>query len=201
MGGDGIGFKEAWVEVARERLRSGAVPAVVCGELAARTRWWWDAVLAVGRAMGISESEMRQRLRSEPEHVQREFHAGEEELYGELLAMHGVFDIPMELDEREMAIAEHLRIAMRAQGGVASGHALDLSRGFVTGELACVFRSLSRLGPRSTRGRPAEFWAALVAAGELLDPVDGDERGTVPQALDECRRQLADGTRSEACDS
>ncbi|MEV8449099.1 hypothetical protein [Streptomyces parvus] len=195
MTGDGVGRDaagEALAEAARERLRSGAAPAAVCGELAARAGSWWGAALAVGRARGISEPELRRRLHADPDKLRREFRTGEEELYGEFLAGLGVFDVPARLDERELVVAEHLRTAIRAMGGVASGRALGLSRGLVTGELAGVFRSLARTGPRAGRGRPGEFWEALVAAGELLDPADRDDRGTVAQALDVCRRRLTD---------
>jgi hypothetical protein len=148
-------------------------------------------VLAVGQAMGIPESELLRRLQGRPEQVQSEFRPGEEEHYGDLMAVLGVFDVPRQLDERESVIAENLRTAMRAMGGVASGHGLGLSRRLVTGELASLFRSLARSGPRADHRRPADFWGALVAAGELLDPADGDERGTVAQALGACRLHLA----------
>lgn len=35
----------------------------------------------------------------------------------------------------------------------------------------------------------------MVAADELLDPTDGDERGTVAQALDESRVRLTECAR------
>ncbi|MGW3039348.1 hypothetical protein ACWC9T_04690 [Kitasatospora sp. NPDC001159] len=176
----------ALVAEARERLRAGVAPAVVCGELAVRVPQRWEgAALAVGLALGIEEAELRRRLSSEPG-LQAEFRPGEEDLYGEVLEIFGVFDVTKQLDERERVIAEHLRAAWRAQGSLGSGHAVGLHRGFVKGELASVFRSLTRFGPRAGRGRPAEFWTRLIAAGELLDQVD------VAQALDECRRRLAD---------
>jgi hypothetical protein len=185
------GVEGALVTMARERLRTGAAPAVVCGELAVRTPRWSDAALAVGLARGIPEAELRERLAGDQQ-WQDEFHPGEEEEYGELLEMHGVFDVPRQLDEREEVISGHLRAAWAAMGGMGSGHAVGLSRRFVRGELSSAFRMLARFGPRQGRGRPAEFWTAMVAAGELLDPADGDERGTVAQAIDESRRRLAE---------
>ncbi|MFB7376964.1 hypothetical protein ACFC6U_15035 [Kitasatospora purpeofusca] len=181
------------MEEARERLRAGVAPSSVCGELAAGTARWENAAWAVGLALGIEEEELRRRLSIEPD-LQSEFEPGEEDLYAEILEMGGVFDVPKRLDEREQAVAEHLRVALRAQGGLGSGYFLSLQRGFVKGELARNFRALTGFGPRAGRGRPAEFWAALVAAGELLDPAEGDERGTVAQALAECRQRLADCT-------
>jgi hypothetical protein len=71
---------EALSTVAAERLAAGAVPAVVCSELAGQTRWWWDAALAVGQAMGIPEAELLRRFHGEPERVQSEFLPGEEDL-------------------------------------------------------------------------------------------------------------------------
>ena len=193
MPDDGSGVEESLVAAARERLRAGADPAVVCGELAARTPRWLEAAVAVGVARGMAEAELRERLAGY-EQAQDEFHPGEEEEYGHLLEIHGVFDVPKRLDEREQAIAGHLRAAWGAMGGLGSGHATGLSRRFVRGELSSAFRMLARFGPRRDRGRPAEFWAAVVAAGELLDPADGDEHGTVAQALAESRRRLAEAT-------
>ncbi|MFD6916822.1 hypothetical protein [Streptomyces virginiae] len=186
---------ESLVAVARERLRAGVEPGVVCGELAARTRRWLDAALAVGQARGIPKADLRKRLGGERELLQDEFRPGEEEDYGLLLEIHGVFDIAKQLDEREVVIAEHLRTAWAATGGLGSGHAVSLSRRFVTGELSLAFRTLARFGPRHGPGRPTEFWTAMVAAGELLDPTDGDEHGSVAQALDESRVRLAECAR------
>ncbi|MFI8391658.1 hypothetical protein [Streptomyces sp. NPDC085540] len=186
---------ESLVAAARERLRAGAEPAVVCGELAARTRRWLDAALAVGQARGIPKADVRMRLGGEPERLQDEFRPGEEEDYGLLLEIHGVFDVPKQLDERDVVIAAHLRTAWVATGGLGSGHAVSLSRRFVTGELSLAFRMLARFGPRRGPGRPTEFWTAMVAAGELLDPTVGDEHGTVAQALDESRVRLAECAR------
>ncbi|MEV6978384.1 hypothetical protein [Kitasatospora sp. NPDC093806] len=140
-------------------------------------------MLAVGQALGIPESDVRHRIHGDPERMQREFRLGEEELYGELMESLGVFDAPKQLDGTELLIAKHLRTAWGAMGGMGSGHALGLSRWFVTGELASVFRSLARSGPRAARGRPADFWEALVSAGELLEPADRDEHGSVAEAL------------------
>ncbi|MFD5537049.1 hypothetical protein ACFWIJ_04125 [Streptomyces sp. NPDC127079] len=165
MSSGGADVVEALSTAARQRLRAGAAPAAVCGELAEQTRWWWDAALAVGQALGIPEAELLRRLHSEPDQTQSEFRPGEENLYGELLETAGVFDVPKQLDGTELAIAKHLRSAMGAMGGVASGHGLGLSRWFVLGELTSVFCSLARIGPRTTRGRPAEFWEALASAG------------------------------------
>lgn len=182
----------ALVAEARERLRSGVAPGTVCGELAAGTARWEDAARAVGLALGIEVGELR-RLGIEAD-LQSAFEPGEEDLYGEVLEMSGVFDVPKRLDEREQQVEGCLRAALRAQGGLGSGYFLSLRRGFVRGELARNFRALTRFGPRAGRGRPAQFWAALIAAGELLDGADGDERGTVAQALAECRQRLADCT-------
>ncbi|MFI9786945.1 hypothetical protein ACIHEI_26085 [Kitasatospora sp. NPDC051984] len=136
---------------------------------------------------------MRQRLQSDPDVAQSQFRVGEGALYGELLETVGVFDIHRQLDARELAVAERLRAAVAAMGGLGSGHALGLSRRFAQGELDSVLRSLARLGPRTGRGRPVEFWEALVAAGELLVELpDGDEaRAAVAQVLDECRLKPA----------
>ncbi|MFF3000931.1 hypothetical protein ACFVTC_41335 [Streptomyces sp. NPDC057950] len=183
------------VEAVRERLRAGVVPAVVCGEFAVWTPRWSEAAVVVGLALGIAESELVRRLHGEPEQVQGQFCSGEELLYGELLETLGVFDVPKQLNEREAQVAEHLRTTISAAGGVSSGVGLGLSRQFVRGELTEAFRTLTRMGPRASGGRPVEFWAALVAAGEVLD-LANDGRRTTFHALGECRRRLDAAIRS-----
>lgn len=183
----------AMVEEARERLRAGVTPEAVCAELAARVPQWWDAALAVGLALGIEEAELLRRMDGDPD-LQSAYEPGDEEAYAEFLELGGLFDVPKQLDEREEVIADHLWAAVQARGRFPSGYFFTLQRGLLKGELAHVFRSLTRTGLDPDRSRPAEFWAALSAAGELLDPADGDECGTVAQALDECRQQLADCT-------
>ncbi|MFF2143179.1 hypothetical protein [Kitasatospora sp. NPDC058190] len=72
------GGGSASLEEARERLRAGAAPEVLRGELAARAPQWVDAVLAVGLALGIEEAELLRRLSSERE-LRSEFQPGEED--------------------------------------------------------------------------------------------------------------------------
>ncbi|MEV7598662.1 hypothetical protein AB0O91_14895 [Kitasatospora sp. NPDC089797] len=178
---------------ARERLGAGADPVEVCGVLAARVPQWVEAALAVGRALGVEEAELRRRLAGEPQ-LLAELRPGEEDLYAAALEQMGVFDVPLRLDAREAAVVEHLHAALRAQGGLGSGYYHGIQRAFAKGESAQIFRSLVRFGPRRGprhAGRPTEFWTALTAAGELLDPADGDDRGTVAQGLDTCRERLA----------
>ncbi|MER6362416.1 hypothetical protein [Kitasatospora sp. NPDC001527] len=138
---------------------------------------------------------MRRRLHAAPEQVRGGLRPGEEQVYGELLGTIGVFDLPRRLDARERAIAEHLRAAVRAMGGVASGHAALLARRLAAGEPADAFGTLAHSGPRAGGGRPTAYWAALVAGGELLDTANGDTHGGVAPALAECRRRLADRVR------
>ncbi|MER5352658.1 hypothetical protein ABT093_20285 [Kitasatospora sp. NPDC002551] len=149
-GGPTAGGGASWttgslVAEARERLRSGATPALVCGQLAEGTLRWWDAASAVGRALGIPEPELRRRLHAAPEQVRGGLRPGEEQVYGELLGTIGVFDLPRRLDARERAIAEHLRAAVRAGGGrptaywaalVAGGELLDTANGDTHGGVA-----------------------------------------------------------------
>ncbi|MFD5933504.1 hypothetical protein [Streptomyces sp. NPDC060333] len=132
------------------------------------------------------------RLGRGPERLQDEFHPGEEEDYDLLLEIHGVFDVPKQLDERKPVIAEHLRTAWAATGGLRSGHAINLSRLFVTGELSLASRTLAPLGPRHGPGRPTELWTAMAAASELLDPTDRNEVVDLVDSTD--RRSLDTGS-------
>ncbi|MER7580664.1 hypothetical protein [Kitasatospora sp. NPDC097691] len=186
---------EVSVEEVRERLEAGESPGTVCGELAVGRARWWEAALVVGRALGLPEAELARRVSSDPDSAQAELRPGEEEFYGDLLAAIGVFDVPKQLDEREQVVMEHLRAALGAMGGIGGGHYVGLARRLVRGESASAFLTLVRFGPRAGRGRPQEFWAALLAAGDLLDPADGDERGTVAEALVSCRSRLSEFPR------
>lgn len=130
-------------------------------------------------------------LGSDPRELYSEFGPGEEDLCGWVLELHGVFDVPRLLDEREEEVQRLLRDAFGASGGIASGVALGLTRSLFKGELVAAFLCLAGKQPRAPRGRPVQFWKALCAAGALLEFGD-DDRGR--EALARCRRSLADAS-------
>ncbi|MFF2364021.1 hypothetical protein ACFVU0_15120 [Streptomyces sp. NPDC058122] len=189
------------VAVAGDRLREGVPPVGVFAELAARTEDWDGAVWAVCLALGLSAPDLR-GLGPDSHEIYSEFGPGEEDLCGKVLEIHGVFDVPRLLDERETEVQRLLRSAFGASGGIATGRALSLARNLFKGELATAFLSLTRKKPRAPRGRPVDFWNALCAAGALLETVDDDEGRLVREALGLCRQNLADAlatANGQAC--
>ncbi|MHB9854397.1 hypothetical protein ACSYGO_34865 [Streptomyces krungchingensis] len=192
-GWDGTaGVDGASLTLAHERLEAGRAPVAVFAELAARTGDWHRSAWAVCLALGIPAPEVAGRFARGMGDIATEFHQGEEELCGEVLDTVGLFDVPRPLDERGTEIARLLATAAGALGGMPSGHALTLSRRRVRGELTAMFLSLARTLPRRERAGPAEYWAALSAAGDLLLQTGGEDRREVERALQECRRHAAE---------
>ncbi|MFE2296966.1 hypothetical protein ACFXAW_02070 [Streptomyces sp. NPDC059445] len=188
---DHDGCDPASVALAGDRLREGVRPVDVFAEIASRTGDWDGAVWAVCLALGLSAPDMR-LLGSDPREVYAEFRPGEEDLCGRVLEMHGVFDVPRLLDERESEVRRLLKEAFGASGGISTGVALGLIRNLFKGELAAAFLCLARRQPRAPRGRPVDFWNALCAAGALLETGDDDQGRAVREALGRCRQNLAD---------
>ncbi|WP_345657684.1 hypothetical protein [Streptomyces siamensis] len=178
--------------LAHERLEAGCAPVAVFAELAARTGDWPLSAWAVCLALGIPAPDVAGRFARGMGGIATEFHPGEEELCGEVLETVGLFDVPRPLDERGTEIACLLTTAAGALGGMPSGRALTLSRRHVRGELTAMFLSPARTPPRRERARPAEYWAALSAAGDLLLQAGGEEGREVERALQECRRHAAE---------
>jgi hypothetical protein len=192
--------RDVLIGEARRKLRAGATAVGVFAELAERTADWHASALAVCLALGIPDCEAKRQLREGPAELYRRFHPGEETECGELLEMIGVFDVRRPLDAHGEEIRRFLEAAISAMGDLRSGHALGLSRRLVTGQLTSAFLSLARVGPRPHRGSAAEYWAALVAAGELLDPGDSEGGRNVEEALDDCRRHAAESQREPTAD-
>ncbi|PBC60549.1 hypothetical protein BKI49_29025 [Streptomyces sp. Tue6028] len=186
------GVDSASLTLAHERLGAGWASVAVFAELAARTGDWHRSAWAVCLALGIPAPDVAGRFARGMGDVATEFHQGEEELCGEVLETVGLFDVPRPLDERGTEIAGLPATAAGALGGMPSGHALTLSRRRVRGELTGMFLSPARTLPRRERARPAEYWAALSAAGDLLLQAGGEEGREVERALQECRRRAAE---------
>ncbi|MEU1202488.1 hypothetical protein ABZ446_40605 [Streptomyces sp. NPDC005813] len=199
------GVDSASLTLAHERLEAGCAPVAVFAELAARTGDWHLSAWAVCLALGIPAPDVAGRFARGMGDIATEFHPGEEELCGEVMETVGLFDVPRPLDERGTEIARLLTTAAGALGGMPSGHALTLSRRRVRGELTAMFLSLARTLPRRERARPAEYWAALSAAGDLLLQAGSGDRSEVERALQECRRRAAEhpsnGERPVASDA
>ncbi|MDX3073254.1 hypothetical protein [Streptomyces sp. MI02-7b] len=187
-------MESALLRSAHELLEAGHAPVAAFADLAAETGDWNASARAVCLALGIPAPDVEQRLgRAGVAALAAEFHPGEEDLCGEVLDTVGLFDVPRPLDERGTEIKRLLSTAAGALGGIPSGHALSLSRRFAKGELTEAFLLLARKVPHRERARPAEFWAALSAAGDLLLQAGGDERDEVERALADCRRRTAEG--------
>ncbi|MCX4761704.1 hypothetical protein OG562_12090 [Streptomyces sp. NBC_01275] len=148
-----------------------------------------EVAVGVCVGLGIPRGEAERRVR-ELESVFAELGPEEGEL-AFLLDLGDLFVVDRRLDADEVVIRDLLVRAGEAMGdGVPSGVAKGLSRWFRTGELDRAFLLLAderrRVRPE---GDPSAYWAALVAAGELLLP-GGDHQG-VGEALAYCRRMAA----------
>ncbi|MFC9429831.1 hypothetical protein [Streptomyces sp. NPDC056987] len=183
---------DGWlVGEARTKLEAGATAVEVFAALAERTADWHATALAVCLALGIPATEVERRLDEEFAGLCEEFRPGEETECAGLLEMTGLFDVPRTLDPQGEEVKRLLQTAISALGRLRSGHAFSLSRQLRTGQLTRAFLSLARVGPRPGHGSASDYWAALVAAGELLLSGDSEGRAGVEEALEDCRQHAA----------
>ncbi|CAL9584522.1 hypothetical protein SUDANB105_05097 [Streptomyces sp. enrichment culture] len=176
----------ASTDEARDALSAGRREVDVCTDLAWRTGDPRAAALATCLALGIAHAEAERRL-AEPEVASlfEEFGAGEEEDVAVFLDAAFVFVVDRELDAHQRRIRDLLGAAVRAYGkGIPSGLGASLWRLCRTGELARAYLLLAS-DRRRVRddGDPAAYWAALVAAGNLLPDGDG-----IGEAREHCHR-------------
>ncbi|AXG79244.1 hypothetical protein [Streptomyces paludis] len=183
---------DGWlVGEARTTLGAGATAVEVFAVLAERTADWHATALAVCLALGIPATEAERRLDEEFAGLCEEFQPGEETECAGVLEMTGLFDVPRTLDPQDEEVKRLLQTAIGALGKLRSGHAFSLSRQFRTGQLTRAFLSLARVGPRPGHSSASDYWAALVAAGELLQSGDREDLASVEKALEDCRQHTA----------
>ncbi|MCX5294962.1 hypothetical protein OG898_00445 [Streptomyces sp. NBC_00193] len=176
--------EDALVLQAREMLATGKGEEEVFAELAARTGEWDACALALCLALGVPEPDAEARIR-EARPLFDEFEVGEEDLVAMFLACGHVFVVDRVLDGRGERIRDLLWTAACARGGFPGG----MIPWFRTGELTKIFLLFAKTRFRNGRGSPPEFWAAMVAAGELLATEDGPDEAEVTAGLEHCRAQ------------
>ncbi|MFJ9695748.1 hypothetical protein [Kitasatospora sp. NPDC101183] len=151
---------------ARHLLHTGATPAEAYANLARRTRQPLRSARAVCAALAIPATETNHRLDDCYHALLANPRPGSEADTGELLEALGVFDVPTQLDDRELAIIDLLTTAITTHGGIRAGHQHGLTRWFTTGNLTTAYLSLTTTHPNS--GDPNRYWTTLVTADELL---------------------------------
>ncbi|MFD7705201.1 hypothetical protein [Streptomyces caelestis] len=173
------------VDRARDALHAGGEETGVCAGLLRDAGDPRAAALATCLALGITRTEAERRpATEEATGAFDELGPGDEEVLALLLQAGGVFVVDRRLDAHEQRIRDLLDAARTAYGaGLPSGFAVSLSRWFRAGELARAHRGLASRQRVGEDGDPAAYWAALVAAGELLPDGDGTE-----EARERCRR-------------
>ncbi|WP_371606742.1 hypothetical protein OG725_35770 [Streptomyces sp. NBC_01213] len=171
---------------AQELLAAGQRDEEAFAVLAARTGNWGTCVLAVCLALGVPRTDAEARLR-EVEPLFSDFAVGEEEDLAFLLKCGHVFIVDRALGEHDERIRGLLGIAAGARGGYPSG----LLAWFRTGELTKIFLYFAKTRFQDGRGSPPDFWAAMTAAGELLDSPDCPAHEEVTAGLERCRAQAA----------
>ncbi|MER7753141.1 hypothetical protein [Kitasatospora sp. NPDC097643] len=182
---------------ARHLVDTGATPAEAYATLARRSHPPVDAARAVCHALGIPSPEADHRLADCFDALLADPRPGTEADTGELLEALGVFDVPKTLDARDLVIVDHFLSAIDALGGIRAGHQHGLARWFVTGNLTAAYLSLAATHPRPGTGDPDHYWAALIAAGELLSSsAPSDTR--IRSALARCRDHATVNTRKSA---
>ncbi|MFK0049873.1 hypothetical protein ACIQU4_38355 [Streptomyces sp. NPDC090741] len=174
-------------------LATGQGEEAVFAELAARTGEWGACALALCLALGVPRPDAEVRIR-EVRLLFDEFEVGEEDLVAMFLACGHVFVVDRVLDGRGERIRDLLWTAACARGGFPGG----MIPWFRTGELTKIFLLFAQTRFRDGRGSPPEFWAAMVAAGELLATEDGPDQAEVTAGLEHSRAQAtAVGTGSQ----
>ncbi|MFE5558167.1 hypothetical protein [Streptomyces sp. NPDC056544] len=177
---------DALILDAREMLAAGQDAEEVFTELATRTGEWGVCVLAVCSALGVPRTDAEARL-CEAEPLFAEVEAGEEDFLATLLAFGHVFIVDRVLDAHE----EHIRDLLGTAAGASGGYPGSLLAWFRTGELTKIFLFFALPRFRAGRGSAPDFWAAMIAAGELLASEDGPDQAEVRAALERCRTHAA----------
>ncbi|MEU9159645.1 hypothetical protein AB0D29_05070 [Streptomyces sp. NPDC048424] len=171
---------------ARAMLAVGRNAEEVFVALAARNSDWEASALVVCLALGVPRTDAETRIR-EARPLFEEFAVGEDDLVASVLAFVDVFVVDRVLDAHQERIRDLLGTAAGARGGFPG----SLLAWFRSGELTNVFVYFARTRFRDGRGSPPGFWAAMVAAGELLVAEDGPGRAEVTAGLEHCRAQAS----------
>ncbi|MFE9933455.1 hypothetical protein [Streptomyces sp. NPDC005533] len=171
-------------------LGAGRDAEEVFTELAVRTGDWGACALAVCLALGVPQTDAEARIR-EVHPLLEEFAAGEEDFAASLLVCGQVFVVDRVLDDRSERIRDLLWVAAGARWGYPGSLLAWFRGGELTKQLTKLFLFFAKTQFRGRRGSPTDFWAAMVAAGELLAGEDGPDQADVTVGLERCRAQAA----------
>ncbi|MFJ7205073.1 hypothetical protein ACIQWR_16205 [Streptomyces sp. NPDC098789] len=171
---------------ARAMLAVGRNAEEVFVALAARSCDWEASALVVCLALGVPRTDAEARI-CEARPLFEEFAVGEDDLVASVLAFVDVFVVDRVLDAHQERIRDLLGTAAGARGGFPG----SLLAWFRSGELTKLFVYFAKTRFRDGRGSPPDFWAAMVAAGELLVTEDGPDRAEVTAGLEHCRAQAS----------
>ncbi|MFI6157014.1 hypothetical protein ACIBCA_30515 [Kitasatospora sp. NPDC051170] len=135
--------------LAKHALARGSTPAETYALLAHRSRKPLPSARAVCLALDIPLAETTRRLDDCYDALLANPRPNTEADTGEVLEALGIFDIPKQLDDRELAIVDLFLIAIDAMGGIRAGHQHGLERWFTTGNLTTAYLSLTAASPLS----------------------------------------------------
>ncbi|MER7668045.1 hypothetical protein ABTY61_06210 [Kitasatospora sp. NPDC096128] len=178
---------------ARHLLDAGATRAEAYATLARRTHEPLRSARAVREALDIPAAEATIRLNDCYGALLANLRPGAEADTGELLEALGVFDVPKQLDARELAVIDLFLTAIDAMGGIRAGHQHGLGRWFVTGNLTTAYLSFVAAQPVPCTGDPVQYWTTLVQAGELLLATPRPDT-RIKYALTQCRTNATRAT-------
>ncbi|MFJ9842184.1 hypothetical protein ACIRYZ_17220 [Kitasatospora sp. NPDC101155] len=179
--------------LARHALARGSTPAEAYTLLARRTGKPLPSARAVCLALDIPLAEATRRLNDCYDALLANPRPDSEADTGELLEALGVFDVPKQLDARDLTIVDLFLTAIDAMGGIRAGHQHGLARWFTTGNLTAAYLSLAAAHPLPRTGDPTRYWTTLVTAGELLTAAPTPDPRIKP-ALTHCRTRAAQAT-------
>jgi hypothetical protein len=94
---------------------------------------------------------------------------GEDAAAGDLLELHGYFDLEVALDEGQNATVSLLQQALAGAGSMPNGYAIGIGRLLRTGRLGEAFASLRSTG-RDRWPENEAFWGLLAQAAASFDP-------------------------------
>jgi hypothetical protein len=157
----------ALVAFAAARLADGRRPEQAFSEVVALGTDRRLAAIAVCVAAGTAWDVAEARMASFDD-IWASLSGGSAETAGGLLELYGYFDLEVELDDHQAAVAGHLREAMAAAEYLPSGYANQMYRLLRTARLREALFSLEEMGAARWPDNLA-FWREMAEAAVRLD--------------------------------
>jgi hypothetical protein len=148
------------------RLADGRSPGEAYRDLVATGTDRRRAAIAVCVAGGTDPADAEERMLAYDD-IWPLLEDGDDAAAADLLELHGYFDLEVELDDHQNAIASLLRQALSEVGSVPSGFSIGLGRKFRTGRLREAYESMHGFG-RQRWPDNERFWALMDQAGRAL---------------------------------